>query len=183
MHPALHSDVRVRNARCQQLAQRTQVESILGCNTPPLLQHLLELLKHGILENGVDDQDQRRHDTGEQARRALITNESEEGAKSRGRFLCGCRRAWERLVGGFGLACRHARVDDPDGVCHEDGCATGEGACHHGFECGELGRGATGFERSLFEEGASPFVPLLLSVPSLYHTEVEVSYSSSIRSS
>lgn len=160
MHPALDSDVGVGDAGGQQLAQSTKVESILGCDSSPLLQHLLQLLEHGVLEDRVDDQDQRRHDTSEQARGALITDEGEERAKRRWRFLRGCGCARERLVGGFGFARRHARVDDPDGVGHEDGCAAGEGAGHHGLDRGELGGGATGFERSLLEEGAGPFVPL-----------------------
>jgi hypothetical protein len=164
MHPALHSNVGVRDTRGQQLAQRTQVKGILWCNAPPLLQHLLQLLEDGILEDGVDDQDQGRHDAGEQARRALVTHEGEEGAEGGRGFLCGCGCARERLVRAFRLARCHARVYDPDGVGHEDGGATGEGARHHGFDRGELGGGATGFERGLFEEGASPFVPWMLSV-------------------
>lgn len=159
VHPALDSNVRVGDAGSQQLAQRTKVERILGCDPPPLLQHLLQLLEDGVLQDRVDDQDQRRHDASEQARGALIADEGEERAKRRWRLLRGCRCARERLVGGFGFARRHARVDDPDGVGHEDGCAAGEGACHHGLDRGELGGGATGFERSLLEEGAGPFVP------------------------
>lgn len=165
MHAALDSDVRVGNARGQQLAQGTQVEGVLWCDTPPLLEHLLELLEDGILENGVDDQDQGRHDTGEQARKALFAHKGEEGAERRRGFLRGCRSAWERLVRGLRLARRHARVYHPDGVGHEDGGATSEGARHHGLDGRELRGSATGFERGLFEEGAGPFVPWLLSVP------------------
>lgn len=162
VHPALDRDVRVCDAGCEQLAQGTEVESILGRDSALLLEEVLHLLEHGVLQNGVDDEDKRRRDTGEEAQRALLADQGEQGAERRGRGLR--RRAGQDLLVGLGLARRHARVDDPDGVCEQHRGGPGDGARDHGFDRRELARGAAGLERGFLEEGARPFVPWAVSV-------------------
>ena len=166
MHPALHRDIRVRDTGREQLTQRTHVKRVLGRNPPLALQHVLHLLKHGVLQDGVDNEDQRRRNTSEQAQRALLADQREQRGKRAGSF--GGRRAREDLLVGLGLAGRHARVDDPDGVCEEHGCRAGDGAGNHGLDGGELAGGAAGLERGFFEEGASPFVPWAVSISSIW---------------
>lgn len=157
MHPALDRDVGVCDARRKQLAQRAQVKGILWRNPPPLLQILLHLLKHRVLQDGVDDQHKSRHDARPQAQRPLVAQQREKRAERGGRFRR--RTAGQGRLVGLRLASRHARVDNPDGVCDEHGCAAGEGAREHRLDGGELHRRAAGLDCGLFEEGAGPFVP------------------------
>lgn len=119
VHPALDGDVRVRDARGEQLAQGTEVEGVLGCDTPLLLQEVLHLLEHGVLQDGVDDQHQGRSNTGKEAQGTLLANQSKQSSECGGR-LDG-RRARQDLLIGLILAGRHACVDDPDGVGEEHG--------------------------------------------------------------
>lgn len=59
----------------------------------------------------------------------------------------------------IGFSSCHARVDDPDGICDEDGCAAGKGTGDHGFDGCELFRSAGGADGGALEEGTGPFVP------------------------
>jgi hypothetical protein len=167
MHPALHRDVRVGDAGREQLAQGAEVEGVLGCDPALLLEEVLHLLEHGVLQDGVDDEDKRGRDTSEQTQRALVADQSEQGSECRGRLRR--RAARQDLLVRLGFARRHACVDDPDGVCEQHGGRPGDGACDHGLDRCELARGPAGFERGFLEEGACPFIPLVVSV--LLHQE------------
>jgi hypothetical protein len=157
MHPRLDGDIWICDASCKQLAHRTEVKCILRRDPPLLLQKLLHLLEKGVLQNRIDNQHQCRHDAREQAGRALITDERKERAKRRRRLDGLCSR--QNLLLGIVLARRHARVDDPDGVCDKHRRAAGKRACEHRLDGGELHRRAASFERGFFEPRAGPFVP------------------------
>lgn len=160
MHAALDRNVGVGDGRSEQLAQRTQVKRIRRRHAPPLLQHVLELLKNGVLQNRVDDEHQRGHDTRKEARHALVLDDGDERANGRrGLGLCA---AGERLVR-FGLAPgRHARVDDPDGVGEEHRGAAGKGARNHRLDRREVLGRADSLDGGLFEARPGPLIPLLL---------------------
>ena len=136
MHPALDGDIRVRDARGEELAEGAEIEGVGRGDTALLLEHVLQLLEDGVLQDGVDDEDEGGHDAGEEAQRALIADDGEQGGQGGGRSGGLCAR--EHLLVGLGLARRHARVDDPDGVGDEDGCAARDGAGDHRLDRGEL---------------------------------------------
>ena len=182
MHPALHRDVRVGNTRSEQLAQGAHVKRILGSDPPLLLEEVLHLLEHGVLQDGVYDEHQGWGHAGEQAQGSLLANQREQRGERGGRF--GGRGAGQHGLVRLVLARRHARVDDPDGVREEDGGRAGDGACHHRFDGGELHAGAAGLEGGLLEEGAGPFVPCVhMSVVLKRRRHNACAYSSSRRSS
>lgn len=163
MHAALHRDIRVRDTRRQQLAQRTYQEDVERPQFPPLLHHLLQLLKDGVLQDRVDDQHQRRHHAREQRQRPFLPDERQERTHRRGSLLG--RRAWnERLVGlRVALARRHARVDDPDGVREQHRRRPSNGTRDHTLKGREtVGEPAWGERRTTLKRGASPFVPVVV---------------------
>lgn len=85
MHPALHGDVRVSNTGRQQLTNSAEKESVAGRHPPPLLEDILELLENGVLQDGVDDQDQRRQHAREERCRTLGLEELGQ-SRQRGGF-------------------------------------------------------------------------------------------------
>ena len=141
MRARLDRDVRVCNAGGGQLAQGAEQEAVGGSHLATLLEHLLQLLEDGVLQDRVDDQDERGQHAGEQASGTILADDLEEGRESVGlALLLRCHLAVlggkERLARLF-LACGHASVDDPDGVGDEDGGGTGESARGHGLESAE----------------------------------------------
>lgn len=163
MHLALDGDIRISHAGRKQLTSRAQEESQSGRHLPPLLDGILHLLEEGILQDGVDNQHQGRDDTGEQSLGALILEESQKGADGAG--LLGGGSTGQSLIlafGGSGLACGHARVDDPDGVGQNDGGGAGDGAGDHRLNGRELLGGPTGLDGGRLKEGARPFVPVVV---------------------
>ena len=60
MHPALHGDIGVSDACGKEFPNSTQVEGIPWHDSPPLLQHILELFKDRVLQYWIYDQHQRR---------------------------------------------------------------------------------------------------------------------------
>lgn len=160
MHPRLDRDVRVGDARRKQLAEGTEVEGVGGCDAAALSKAVLELLEDGVLQDGVDDEDEGGHNAGEQPGGAFLPDESEQCAE-RGRRLRGLRTREDGLIR-LGLARRHARVDDPDGVCDEHSRAACNGARYHGLDGRELLGGPASLERGLLEESTRPFVPVVV---------------------
>jgi hypothetical protein len=134
----LDRDVRVRDARGGQLAEGSEQEAV-GCgHLATLLEHLLQLLEDGVLQDRVDDQDECGQHAGEQTSRTVLADDLEEGRQS----------AWlasllhfhvADLDGlfGLGLAGGHAGVDDPDRVGDEHGGRAGESTRGHGLEGAE----------------------------------------------
>jgi hypothetical protein len=159
MHPALKRNIRIRNRRREQLSQRTQQERNKWRYPPLLLEHILQLLENGILQNGIDDQHQCGHNTREQRRRPLILQQRKQRPDRR-RGLNGLR-ARQRRIGDTPLPRRHSRIDDPDRVREQDGCGASNGACGHRLQHGEL-CGLSGFDGRGLEARARPFVPVVV---------------------
>ena len=159
MHPALNRNIRIRNTRRQQLPQRPQIKRISRRNPPPLLQTILQLLKNSILQDGINNQHKRRHHTREQPRGTLLPQQRKERPKGRRRLRL--RRSRQRIIR-LRLAGRHPRVNHPDRVRNEHGCAARERTRKHGLHGGEFLAGAPGLERRLFEERPRPFVPVVV---------------------
>lgn len=160
MHLALDRDVRVRDGGGKELAESAEKEGNRRRHLALLLDRILHLLKEGILEDGVDDQDEGRHHTGEQGLGPLVLEEGHEGpdgARGPGRLGAGLEVTGLRL-----LARGDAGVDDPDGVRHEDGRGAGEGTGEHGLDRGELLVGAAGRDGALLEEGLGPLIPVVV---------------------
>ena len=120
VHAALNCDVRVRDTRSEQLAQRAHVEGIFRCDPPLLLEEVLHLLEDGVLQDGVDHQNQRGSHAGEEAQGPFLADQCEQRGERGGRL--GGRGAREHGLVRVVLARRHARVDDPDGVREQHGC-------------------------------------------------------------
>lgn len=161
VHLALDRDVGVCHRGGKQLAQCAQEEGNGGGDLPLLLQRVLHLLEERILKNGVDDQDQCRNDTREQGLGALVLEERHEhgdGARVLGR-LHARFNVWLLVVL---LARRDASVHHPDRVGDNDGRRAGDGASNHRLDGGELLARPTGLGRRFLEEGASPFVPVVV---------------------
>lgn len=166
MRPALDRDVRIRQARRGQLAQRAEQEGVARADRrrlAPPLQRVLQLLEDGVLQDRVDDEDQGRQHAREERAEAFVPEQGAQGVEGGGAPFprgAGAGEAffvrWGRRRG---LAGRHARVDDPDGVCGDDGGGAGDGAGDHGLEGGELFGGAACALGGALEEGAGPFVP------------------------
>ncbi|QBZ60971.1 hypothetical protein PoMZ_07917 [Pyricularia oryzae] len=152
-----------------------------GCDTAPLLDRILELLEQRVLKDGVDNENQRRHDATEQRLGTLVPQQRQQRGHGprRGLDLGPLDDARLRLVCPVGQALfcglfivgsprdllfprGHACVDDPDGVRDEDGGGPGEGAGQHGLDRGQLARGAAGAHGGLFEKGARPLVPVVV---------------------
>lgn len=159
MHPRLDRDVRVGDAGGDQLAQRAEQEGDEGRDAPLLLQHVLQLLEDRVLQDGIDDEDERRHDAREQRLRPLLLEQ--RGQRADGARRLRCRRAWQRRPRVRALPRRHARVDDPDRVGEEHRRGAGDGAGHHGLEGCEL-CGAAGLAAGGLEGGARPLVPVVV---------------------
>lgn len=163
MHLALNSDVGVRHRCGKELAQGSQHECHGGSNLPLLLHRILHLLKERILQDGVDDQHQRRDDAGEQGLGPLVLQEGHERPNRAGSLAALGNGAGAGLDIIRVLSARgDARVDDPDGVCDDDGRGAGDGARDHGLDGRELLAGAAGAGGGLFEEGPGPFVPVVV---------------------
>ena len=78
----LNRDVWVRDARGGQLAESSEQEAV-GCgHLATLLEHLLELLENGVLQDRVDDQDERGQHAGEQTSGTVLADDLEEGRHS-----------------------------------------------------------------------------------------------------
>lgn len=118
------------------------------------------MLKERVLENGVDDQHQRRNDSGKQGPGSLILQEGHEGSKRGGRSAS--LGVGTRLEIRVPSARGDARVDDPDGVGDDDGRRASNGAGDNGLDRGELLAGTAGAGGGLFEEGPSPLVPVVV---------------------
>ncbi|PNY26999.1 hypothetical protein TCAP_03079 [Tolypocladium capitatum] len=151
---------RVRHRGGEQLAQSAEEEGNRGRHPPPLLHGVLHLLKERVLEDGVDDEDQRGDDAGEEGLGPLVLEQRHEGADGRG--CAGPGDASLDVGDGAPLAGGDAGVDDPDGVGDDDGGGAGEGAGQHGLDGGELLVGAAGAPGGFFEEGAGPLVPVVV---------------------
>jgi hypothetical protein len=172
MHLALNRDVRVRNTRSEQLPQRTEHKRNTRGDLALLLHRVLHLLKQRVLQDGVQDQHERGDDAAEQGLRALLLHQGDQrrdGARvplARGPGLPGALLLLE-----VPLACRHARVDDPDGVRQDHGGAAGEGARHHGLERRQLLVRPAGLGRRRLEERPAPLVPVV--VDEVGHADAE----------
>lgn len=171
MHLALDRDIRVGNTGSKQLTQGAQEERHGGSDPPLLLNGILHLLEQSVLQDGVDHQDQRRHHTGEQGLGALVLEERREGSQGR-RLLGGCtaRQSLTLLVVRR-LPGSHPRVDHPNGVRQDDRGRTSDGAGDHTLHSGEFLGGTPGLDRRGLEEGAGPFVPVV--VDEVGHTDAE----------
>lgn len=161
MHLTLDSDVGVRDRGCEEFSQGAEEEGDGGCHLSPLLDVVLHLLEEGVLEDGVDDEDQGRDDAGEEGLGTLVPEQGHEGAHGGGGP---CPRPKARLD--VGLCVLLARgdpgVDDPDGVGDDDGGGAGKGSGHHGLDGSELLAGAAGRLGGRFEKGARPLVPVVV---------------------
>jgi hypothetical protein len=104
---------------------------------------LLQLLEDSVLEDGVDDQNQRGKHAGEEARRTILTDDLEEGGQSVGRTLLLCNSrdltllGWENRLACLRLAGSHAGVDNPDRVCDQHSGGTSESTRSHRLESGQ----------------------------------------------
>jgi hypothetical protein len=97
MHPTLHRNIRIRNTRREQLTQRTHIKRILRRDPPLLLEKVLHLLEHGVLQDGVDDEDEGGGYAGEEAQGSFLADQREEGGECGGR-LGGHGAREQRLV-------------------------------------------------------------------------------------
>lgn len=165
MSSRLDSDVRVSDGGGCELAQSTEVEAVLGCDTTTLLNRLFQLLENGVLEDRVDDQHKSWQHTREESHEALILDDSQKRADGAGAELLGLCS----LLGGKStlvalvLAGCHASVDDPDGVGDEHGCASSNRTSDHALQCAELASvGTVGSLCSLDESSTGPFVPVVV---------------------
>lgn len=133
MHPALHRDIRIGNPCCHQLPNCAKEKHIAGQNSATsLLQNIFQLLENRILQNRVDDEDERGENTGEERCGTFFSEEGKEGRDGGGlaRRLSGRGR-----IGGGGRGSSgHARVNHPNRVCDEDRSAAGQGASDHRFK-------------------------------------------------
>lgn len=75
----LDGDVWVGDAGSSKLAQSSKQEAVPGGHLSALLQHLLQLLEDSVLKDGVDHQDQSGQHAGEEACRAILADDLEEG--------------------------------------------------------------------------------------------------------
>lgn len=159
VHLTLDSNVRVRHRRGEELAKGTEEEGHCGRDLSSLFDIVLHLLEERILKNGVDDQDQRRQDAGEESLGTLVLKEGHQRAQG-----CGLPGRLARLQVGLGvlLARGDASVDNPDGVGDNDGGRAGDGASNHGLNSGELLAGATSRGGGLLEEGPGPLIPVVV---------------------
>lgn len=145
MGTGLDSDVWVRDASSSKLAQGSKQEAVSGGHLPAPLEHLLQLLEDGVLENRVDDQDQSWQHAGEEACRTILTDDLEEGGQRVRRTFLLCDSwdfallSWKNRLAGLRLACSHAGVDDPDRVCDQYSGGTSEGTRSHRLESGQAG--------------------------------------------
>lgn len=188
MRLRLDCDVRVRDARRKELAERAQEKRHDGRDAASLFERILELLKERVLQDGVDDEDERGQHARKERLGAFIAQQRHQRAEGAGRVPLDRRL----VAGGGGVICAsgagedlldlfalldvmafvflnlvlarcHARVDDPDGVRDNDGCGAGNRAGDHGLDGGELLGDAGGIlEGGGLEEGASPFVPVVV---------------------
>ncbi|ROV89101.1 hypothetical protein VMCG_09846 [Cytospora schulzeri] len=86
----LDGDVGVRDARGEELAQGAEEEGDgRGDGAAALLDGVLELLEQGVLQDGVDDEDQGGEDAGEEGLGPLVPQHGEEGAEGGGGDLDG----------------------------------------------------------------------------------------------
>lgn len=157
----LDRDVRVGDAGGGQLAEGAEQEAVAGCDFASLLQHLLQLLEDGVLQDGVDDEHERGQHAGEEARGPVFAHDFEEGRERVGGALL--LRGWgggfaffggQERFGGLFFARGHACVDDPDGVRDQHGGGAGDGARGHGLE-----RAEARFLHRAGEVGTGEFIP------------------------
>lgn len=85
-----------------------------------------------------------------------------EQRPERGRLLRGLSAGWRQVGLGSSFARRYARVDDPDWVCDNNGCAAGEGTSKRRLDGGEFPGGAAGLEGGFLKPGAGPFVSVVV---------------------
>lgn len=172
VHLRLDRDVRVGDARGEELAEGAEDKGDAGRDAALLLDHVLHLLEQGVLQDGVDDEDEGGDDAAEQGLGPLLLEQGQQGADGgRAALALGAGLAGALLLLDVALARRHARVDDPDGVGQDDGGGAGEGAGHHGLERRQLGSRAAGLLRRLLEEGPRPLVPVV--VDKVGHADAE----------
>lgn len=172
MHLRLDRDVRVGDASGEELAEGAEHKGDAGRDAALLLNHVLHLLEQGVLQDGVDDEDEGGDDAAEEGLGPLLLEQGQQGADGgRAALALGAGLAGALLLLDVALARRHARVDDPDGVGQDDGGGAGEGAGHHGLERRQLGARAAGLLRRLLEEGPRPLVPVV--VDEVGHADAE----------
>ena len=160
MHPALDSDIWVCDGSGKELAESTQVKSVLGCYSPPLLNHVLQLFEEGVLQDRVDHQDESREHAGEERLGAFLLEDIPHCLYG-GLGLLG----WgprETCLLRLRLAGRHAGIHDPDRVSDHDCGAACECTRDYGFHRGEFLRCPASFDGGLLESGAAPFVPVVV---------------------
>lgn len=162
MHLALDCDVRIGDGGSEQLAKSAEEEGNRRGHLACLLHGVLHLLEEGILEDGVDDQDQGWHDTREQGLGSLILEEGHESADG-GRGFRRARASTRLHITVLCLlASGDAGVDDPDRVGKEDCRGASDGTGHHGLNGGELLVCAAGGGGALLKESLGPFVPVVI---------------------
>lgn len=162
VHLALDGDVRVRHAGGEELAEGTQEESHERGDLAPLLDGVLHLLKESVLKNGVDDEDQRRDDAGEESLGSLVLEERHEGADGAGGFgRTGIDTSLDVSLLVLLASC-DTGVDDPDWVRDDDCGGSSEGTSQHGLDGGEFAAGAASFDSSLLKEGSGPLIPVVV---------------------
>lgn len=181
VHLALDGDVRVGDGGGEELAEGAEEEGHGGRDVALAagLEHVLHLLEEGVLQYGVDDEDEGGDDAAEEGQRALLPEQGHERADGGGRpraalhglgaaaFDDELLRGRERL-----LARRHARVDDPDGVRQDHGRGPRQRARHHGLGRRQLPRRPPGLGGGgLLEEGPRPLVPVV--VDEVGHADAE----------
>lgn len=85
MHSALDCDVRIRDARRQQLPDCSKVKRVSRQDSSSsFLERILQLLKYRVLQNRIDDEYQGGQYTRKECGRAFLAEEREKGADCRG---------------------------------------------------------------------------------------------------
>lgn len=160
VHLALDGDVGVSHRGGKELAKGAEEEGDGRGHLSTLLDVVLHLLEQSVLQNGVDDKHQGRHDTSEQGLGALVLEERHQRADGgRVSLLLDSLLEVTLLIA---LAGGDASVDNPDGVGDDDGRGTGNGTGNHGLDGGELLVGATSGGSSLLEELLGPLIPVVV---------------------
>lgn len=180
MHLAFHRNIGVCDRRSEQLADGAEEEGHGGRDVALAagLGHVLHLLEEGVLQDGVDDEDEGGDDAAEQGAGPFLPQQRHERADGGGRLGLprhGLRaaalddellRRLERLP-----ARGHARVDYPDRVRQDHGRGPRQRARHHRLHRRQLLRRPPGLGRRRLEEGACPLVPVV--VDEVGHTDAE----------
>lgn len=84
MHLALEGDVGVGDGGGKELAEGAKEEGDGGGDFCPLLDGISQLLKEGVLEDGVDDEDESGGEASKESLRALVPEQGDEGGQGGG---------------------------------------------------------------------------------------------------